>query len=129
MITPLMFWVFAVIGAVLAVYVFIDNQNRVFGHVFAAVVATVLFFLLGVNLMGGNVGEEFPVSVNETVNNTTTLFTYSTVTVAMQDSGISWFFIFLGVVMLIVTIMASLEIAGEVVGRSGLSTDDGWDDE
>lgn len=115
MITPFMFWALAAIGGVLTLYVFVDSENRIMGHIFAAIVATVLFFLLGVTIITGNVGDVHAVASNQTTINATLEYAYSTVSVPVQDTAIGYLFIFMGVFMLIVTVLAGLEIVSEMM--------------
>lgn len=126
MITTLMFWGLVAVAAVLTVYSFIDNNNRILGHVFSAGIAMVLLFLLGVTMITGNVGEVHAVAVNETTVNSTLSYTYSTVEVASQDTGVGYLFVFFGVGMLIYFILLMLEIISDIsVGRApGWSDDD-----
>jgi hypothetical protein len=126
MITPVMFYAFAVIAFLLGAYTFLDNNNRVFGHIITSVTSMILFFMLGVNLMGGTVGDSYPVSINETVNNSTTTLEYSTITVPMVDNGISWFFIMCGVGMLVISLMAALEVIREARSGGGQEPSGDW---
>jgi len=123
MIPPFLFWGLSAGALVLSVYSFLDNQNRIFGHIFTGVTATILWFLLGVNVMGGNVGDVVPVATNQTTNNTSLSYSYTTITIPMMDTGLGWVFVFLGVVMLIVTLLAVIEIVGEMAGGEILDYD------
>jgi len=116
MIPPFMFWGLAAGALVLSIYTFLDNQNRVFGHIFCGVAATIMWFLLGVNVMGGNVGETVPVASNLTTENATVAYTYTSITVPMMDTGIGWVFIFFGVVMILITLLAVIEVIDELTG-------------
>lgn len=126
MITTLMFWGLVGVAAVLAVYSFIDNNNRILGHVFAAGIAMVLLFLLGVSMVAGNVGEVHTVAANQTTVNETVSYEYSTIEVASQDTSVGYLFIFFGVGMLIYFILLVLELFGEIIaGRApGYGDDD-----
>ena len=66
-----MFWGLVGVAAILAVYSFLDNNNRILGHVFAAGIAMVLLFLLGVTMVSGNVGDVHTVAANQTTVNET----------------------------------------------------------
>ena len=115
MISTAILWVMAAIGAVLFVYSFIDNDNRVLGHIFASGVAMVLFFLLGSLVLSGNVGDVEGAELTRTTVNATVEYTYTTVTVPMEYPAVGWVFVFLAVIMLIFIIMAIIEIVRESV--------------
>lgn len=115
-----MLWAMVGIGAILVVYSFIDNENRVFGHIFTAGIAMVLFFLLGSMVLSGNVGDIEVAELNRTTVNSTVSYAYTTVTVPMEYPAIGWVFIFIGVVMLLFVIMAIVEIVREAADNRGL---------
>jgi len=115
MLTPLIFWCLAGIGIVLAVYSFIDNDNRILGHIFTGIVATVLFFLLGITMISGNVVESSPVAATLTTVNSTVQYTYTTVTTTVQDTAVGYLFVFFGVALLIVTFLHALELVGQLI--------------
>jgi small-conductance mechanosensitive channel len=121
-----MFWALAVIAAFFAVYSFLDHSNRIIGHIITAILATILFFLLGTTMIAGNVADVQSVAVTQVTNNTTVDYTYDTVEVPMQDIPVGYMFVFGGVVMLIVTILSILELVSDMVSfkRGG-----GYDDE
>lgn len=110
MITPVMFWFLAGVGVALLVYMFLDSENRIFGHVFAGVCAIILFFLLGQLMITGQVGEVHPVITSKTMVNSTTTYDYTMTTVHLQDSSVGYLFMFLAVFALILTTMAVIEI-------------------
>jgi hypothetical protein len=125
MITTMMFWGLAGLAAILAGYSFIDNDNRILGHVFCAGVVIVLLFLLGITMITGSVGDYQAVAVNETTINATVSYTYDTIFVASQDRSVGYLFIGGGVGMLIYFILLILELFGEIAaGRAP-----GWDDD
>jgi hypothetical protein len=109
-ITTFILWVLSAIGAALFIYSFIDNENRVFGHVFASGIAMVLFFLLGSMVLSGNVGDTEVAEMNRTVVNSTVEYTYTTISIPMDYPAVGWVFIFIGVVALIFTIMVVVEV-------------------
>ncbi len=110
MITPIIFWFLAGVGVVLLVYMFLDSENRIFGHVFAGVIATILFFLLGTMMITGNVGEVQAIATNKTTVNSTVSYAYTTATIPVQDISVGYLFVFLAVFALILTTMATIEI-------------------
>lgn len=113
MITPMIFWFLAAVGFVLLVYMFVDSENRIFGHVFAGVIATILFFLLGTLMISGNVGEVQAIATNKTTVNSTASYVYTTATIPLQDTSVGYLFVFLAVFALIITVMAVIEIVRE----------------
>jgi len=121
-----MFWGLAGIAAALAIYSFIDNNNRLLGHVFCAGIAMVLLFLLGVSMVSGNVGDVHAVAVNQTTVNSTATYEYSTMEVASQDTAVGYLFVFFGVGVLIYFILLVLELFGDIAaGRApGYADDD-----
>lgn len=123
MITPLIFWFLAAVGFGLIVYMFLDSENRIFGHVFAGVIATMLFFLLGITMISGNVGEVQAIATNKTTINSTASYVYTTATIPLQDTGVGYLFIFIGVFALLVTVMAVIEVVRDFSSGDGYEID------
>lgn len=129
MLTPFMFWSMAAMAGVLAIYAFIDNENRILAHVFAGVAALILFFLLGSIMITGNVADVVPLASNQTTNNSTVSYAYSNVEVATQDTTVGWLFIFLGVGMCFMVFMHITELASELIDRRGRPWWEEYDDD
>lgn len=119
MITPIIFWFLAAVGFVLVIYMFLDSENRIYGHVFAGVISTILFFLLGTTMITGNVGEVQAIATAKTIVNSTATYVYTTATIPLQDNSVGYFFMFMAVVALILTVMATIEIVREFSSESG----------
>lgn len=69
------------VDIILAIYAFIDIDNIMFGNVIAAVVSSIISFLLGIQMIAGSVGsrEWVIAGINETyseVYNTTIISNY-----------------------------------------------------
>ena len=112
-LTPLAFVVLALLLCGLTVYTFADNQNRNYLYIATAVVAMILSFLLGIFLQVGTVSVDFVNTLEEVTVNESVLSTYDVQRVAITDLGFGWFFTFWGVVMLIITILAVIELFRE----------------
>jgi membrane-bound metal-dependent hydrolase YbcI (DUF457 family) len=123
MITPIIFWFLAAVGFVLVIYTFLDSENRIYGHVFAGVIATILFFLLGTTMITGNVGEVQAIATAKTTVNSTATYVYTTATIPLQDTSVGYLFIFLAVFALIVTTMAVIEVVREFTSGEGYEID------
>lgn len=112
-LTPLAFVVLAFMVCGLTVYTFADNQNRNYLYIATAAVAMIVSFLLGIFLQVGTVSVDFVNTLDEVTVNESVLSTYDVQRVAITDLGFGWFFIFWGVVMLIITILAVIELFRE----------------
>jgi PKD repeat protein len=112
-LTPLAFVVLAFMVCGLTVYTFADNQNRNYLYIATAAVAMIMAFLLGIFLRVGTVSVDFVNTLDEVTINESVLSTYDVQRVAITDLGFGWFFIFWGVVMLIITILAVIELFRE----------------
>lgn len=112
-LTPLAFVVLAFLVCGLTVYTFADNQNRNYLYIATAAVAMIVSFLLGIFLQVGTVSVDFVNTLDEVTVNETVMSTYDVQRVAITDLGFGWFFIFWGVVMLIITILAVIELFRE----------------
>jgi len=112
-LTPLAFVVLAFLVCGLTVYTFADNQNRNYLYIATAAVAMIVSFLLGIFLQVGTVSVDFVNTLDEVTVNESVLSTYDVQRVAITDLGFGWFFIFWGVVMLIITILAVIELFRE----------------
>lgn len=125
MIPTLIFYTLLAIAGGMCLYVFADNQNRVYGHIFVAVAAIILFFLLGTNILIGNVGDIKSVATNQTTVNSTVSYTYSTITVPYESAVVGWFLIFCGIGMILITILFVLELLNDIAEqRMGRDADD-----
>jgi uncharacterized integral membrane protein len=119
-----MFWVLAVIGAIFAAYAFVDNSNRIMGHIITGILATIIFFLLALTMIAGNVADVQSVAITQVTNNTTVDYTYSTVEIPMQDIPVGYAFLFAGVIMLVITVLAVLELMSDMVHGRVLDDED-----
>jgi PKD repeat protein len=115
-ISPFGFVVLACIDIGVILYGFADNENRNYMHVFAFIIGTIISFLLGMFLITGYVSEEFVVTAAEVTVNSSVLSTYETQLVPVSDAGFGFLFIFIGVLMLIYSVLASLEAMREIMG-------------
>lgn len=112
-LTPLAFVVLSFLVCGLTVYTFADNQNRNYLYIATAAVAMIVSFLLGIFLQVGTVSVDFVNTMDEVTVNESVLSTYDVQRVAITDSGFGYFFIFWGVVMLIILILAVIELFRE----------------
>lgn len=124
MITPLMFWVLAVIATIFAAYSFFDNSNRIMGHIITGILATIMFFLLATTMITGNVADVQSVAITQVTNNTTIDYTYSTVEMPMQDVAVGYVFLFAGMIMLVITILSVLELVSDMIHGGRLDDDE-----
>lgn len=83
-------------------YAFWDNDNRNFTHVYAALISVVLSGTIAYFLMLGLVKQVFE---GMTV---------------IQDIAVGYFFVFLGVIMVIYTILSALEAASGAAHPEGV---------
>ena len=108
MITVSMLTTFAAIDFALVLYAFWDNDNRNFTHVYASLISIVLSGTLAYFLLLGLVSE----------------ITGDGVLTTVTDTPFAYFFIFIGVIMLVYTILSALEAA-----TGAAQPNAGWDDE
>lgn len=107
------FMVLAWVDLGLILYTFIDNENRNYMHIYSAVIAVILSFLLAVSLTNGFITEAHVLTDKEVTVNSSVLSTHLVEHVAVTDTGWSWFFAFLGVMMLIICVLSAIEAVKE----------------
>jgi len=107
------FMVLAWIDLGLMLYTFIDNENRNYMHVYSAVIAVILSFFLSVSLTNGFITEPHVLTDQSVTVNSSVMSTYLVKHVEIVDTGLSWFFGFIGVMMLIICILAVIEAVRE----------------
>ena len=107
------FMVLAWVDLGLILYTFIDNENRNYMHIYSAVIAVILSFLLAVSLTNGFITEAHVLTDKEVTVNSSVLSTHLVEHVAVTDTGWSWFFAFLGVMMLIICVLSAIEAVRE----------------
>jgi hypothetical protein len=118
-ISPLGFVLLAGMNFGLLFYAFIDNENRNYFHIVALIAGMVVAFLCGTFLITGYITEDFVVTNLEASVNESVLSTYSVHQAQIIDAGFGYFFIFIGVIMLILGIMASVEAIREFSTEAG----------
>jgi fumarate reductase subunit D len=91
-ITTGMFITLVVVDALLLLYAWIDSENRNFTHVWSAVIAMILSWMLGTYMILGLVEE--PGEAAWTV---------------VADTPVGYFFIFIGIVALIYAFLSAIE--------------------
>lgn len=96
MITTGMFIALSVIDAVLLVYAWVDSENRNYTHVWSAVTAMILSFLLGIYLQMGLVEQPG-----------------DSTWVVVSDTPVGYFYIMIGVFALIYAFLAGIEVMHE----------------
>lgn len=92
MITTGMFITLVVTDVLILLYAFIDSENRNYTHIFASVIVIILSMMLGLYLQTGLVEE--PGDTSWTV---------------VTDPAVGYFFIFIGVLAIIYTLLSGLE--------------------
>jgi len=107
------FMVLAWVDLGLILYTFIDNENRNYMHVYSAVIAVILSFLLAVSLTNGFITDAHVLTDKEVTVNSSVLSTHLVEHIAVTDTGWSWFFAFLGVMMLIISVLSAIEAVRE----------------
>lgn len=109
MITTGIFLLLAAFLFVLVLYAFVDNHNRIYGNVFAMFIGIILSFWLSLNLLTGNIGEFVVNTTTEAANVTT----YAYKSTPMIDTSLSYFFAFVGVVLVVLTILVIIGVIRE----------------
>lgn len=97
----------------MVVYSFADNENRNYLHIVSAGISMLLAFVAGVVLMTGMVTADVIVTSESVTVNESVYGTYAVEHVAITDTAVGWFWIFVGVVMLIITILGTIEALSE----------------
>ncbi len=113
-ISPLGFVLLAGMDFALIFYAWIDNANRNYFHIVACIAAVVLSFLCGTFLVTGYVTEDFVVTNADVSVNESVLSTYQVHQAQIIDYGVGYFFLFIGVMMLIIGILAGIEAVREM---------------
>jgi len=112
-ISPMAFVVLMFMVCGLTLYTFADNANRNYLYIATAAIAMILAFLCGTFLITGYITEDFVVTDVEASINESVLSTYAVHQAQIIDIGTGYFFTFWGVVMLIITILAVIELLRE----------------
>jgi PKD repeat protein len=112
-IPPIGFVVLSFIDIGAMIYTFADNENRNGLHIVAAFSSVILSFLLALLLTNGFIAEAALVPVAEVSVNNSTMSVYEARTAPIIDMGFGYWFMFIGIVMLIIAILASLEVIRE----------------
>lgn len=118
-ISPLGFVVLAGMDFALVLYAWIDNANRNYFHIIACIAAVIISFLCGTFLITGYVTEDFVVTDVEASINESVLSTYQVHHAQVIDNGFGYFFLFIGVMMLIIGILAGIEAVREMSSEAG----------
>jgi PKD repeat protein len=118
-ISPLGFVLLATIDFGLFFYALVDNENRNYFHIIACIAAVIVSFLCGTFLITGYITEDFVVTNIEASVNESVISTYSVHQAQIIDAGFGYFFMFIGVVMLIIGVLASIEAFREFSSEAG----------
>jgi hypothetical protein len=111
-----------VIDILLFIYMLIDFRNLKYGNIIAGVIASLLaFYIAMISVSGTIVIDNGPPSIDTSITNMTTV-TYPTPNL-LQDDGLMWFWILIGAIQSIVTLLMGAEAYDEWAGR-GFSGDD-----
>jgi hypothetical protein len=111
-----------VIDILLFIYMLIDFRNLKYGNIIAGVIASLLaFYIAMISVSGTIVIDNGPPSIDTSITNMTTV-TYPTPNL-LQDDGLMWFWILVGVIQSIVTLLMGAEAYDEWAER-GFSGDD-----
>lgn len=113
-ISPLGFVLLAGMDFALVFYTWIDNANRNYFHIVASIAAVILSFMCGVFLITGYITEDFVVSDTEVPVNESIMSTYIVLQGQIIDHGMGYYFIFIGVIMMIIGILAGIEAIREI---------------
>ncbi len=116
MISSFIWWVLVVIDICLIIYTFWDHDNRIYGNIITAGIASILAAVLSLFVMAGQVVDETSVVASKVMNttvNTTTTYTYAKAQVVMQDMTMSYLMGFVAVFMLIVVILLIIDARSE----------------
>jgi hypothetical protein len=112
--------VLAAVDVVLAVYSFVDHDNRVYGNVISAFLSFILSGMLSLYILNGSIGETIPAATQKIVNwsgvNQTTTYVYANQTVVMQDISLGYVFSFGSVAMFIIMILFIIDARSEISG-------------
>jgi hypothetical protein len=111
-----------VIDILLFIYMLIDFRNLKYGNIIAGVIASLLaFYIAMISVSGTIVIDNGPPAIDTSITNMTTV-TYPTPNL-LQDDGLMWFWILVGVIQSIVTLLMGAEAYDEWAER-GFSGDD-----
>lgn len=121
MISTLTFVVLVVIDAVFVLYTAIDNRNRIYANIATAAAAAFLSAYIGLSLINGNIGDTIPVLNTTTVlnasvvENVTTLYAHTTMTLPQIDPALGLLFIGISVIMGFAAFLLGVEAVKEKV--------------
>jgi PKD repeat protein len=113
-LSPFAFVVLAAIDAGLYLYTFIDNENRNYYYIYTAIACAILSFLLSMFLLNGFITESFVVTASETTVNTSVYSTHMVNHIPITDVSFAYVFALIGVIMIVITILASIEALREI---------------